>query len=149
MGRAHGVVKLYLILKPNLNKTSSIFFFFKMQRWINQIVKLIVKWIDKSIKMSKIINYKFAYPHASQQFKRNPLKNLKKKVSHLTWKSLFRDLTLSWRRPTWYRNQSIDLLCKLMDWFLYDNSLHHERVKKFFARNSNWGYNLLQSFLVR
>ena len=33
-------------------------------------------------------------------------------------------LTLSWRRPLWYRNQSIDL-----DWFLYDNGLSHERVK--------------------
>ena len=38
-------------------------------------------------------------------------------------------LTLSWRRPLSYRNQSIDLLCKSMDWFLYDNGLHHERVK--------------------
>ena len=37
--------------------------------------------------------------------------------------------TLSWRRPLSYRNQSIDLLCKSMDWFLYDNSLRHERVK--------------------
>ena len=37
-------------------------------------------------------------------------------------------LTLSWRRPLSYRNQSIDLLCKAMDWFLYDNGLRHERV---------------------
>ena len=28
-----------------------------------------------------------------------------------------------------YRNQSIDLVCKSMDWFLYDKDLHHERVK--------------------
>ena len=28
-----------------------------------------------------------------------------------------------------YRNQSIDLLCKLMDWFLYDGDLRHEQVK--------------------
>ena len=27
-----------------------------------------------------------------------------------------------------YRNQSIDFLCKSMGWFLYDNSLRHERV---------------------
>ena len=26
------------------------------------------------------------------------------------------------------RNQSIDLLCKSMDWFLYDKNLRHERV---------------------
>ena len=38
-------------------------------------------------------------------------------------------LTLSWRRPISYRNQSIGLLCKSMEWFLYDNSLRHERVK--------------------
>ena len=37
-------------------------------------------------------------------------------------------LTLSRRRPLSYRNQSIDLLCKSMDWFLYDNGLSHERV---------------------
>ena len=37
-------------------------------------------------------------------------------------------LTLSWRRSLSYRNQSIDLLCKSMDWFLYDNGLRYERV---------------------
>ena len=41
-------------------------------------------------------------------------------------------LTLSWRRPLSYRNQSIDLLSKSMDW-LYDNGLCHERVKIKFA----------------
>ena len=38
-------------------------------------------------------------------------------------------LTLSWRRPLSYRNQSIDLQSKSMDWFLYDDGLRHERVK--------------------
>ena len=28
-----------------------------------------------------------------------------------------------------YRNQSIDLLYKLMDWFLYGRDLRHKRVK--------------------
>ena len=37
-------------------------------------------------------------------------------------------LTLSWRRSLSYRNQSIDLLCKSMDWFLYDRDLCHEKV---------------------
>ena len=37
-------------------------------------------------------------------------------------------LTLSGRRSLSYRNQSIDLLGKLVDWFLYDNGLRHERV---------------------
>ena len=38
-------------------------------------------------------------------------------------------LTLSRRRPLSYRNQSIDLLRKSVDWFLYDNGLRLERVK--------------------
>ena len=41
-------------------------------------------------------------------------------------------LTLSWRRPLSYRNQSIDLQSKSMDWFLYDTDLRHERVNVFF-----------------
>ena len=39
------------------------------------------------------------------------------------------NLTLSWRRPIQYRNQSIDLRSKSVDWFLYVNGLRHERVK--------------------
>ena len=39
-------------------------------------------------------------------------------------------LTLSWRRPLSYRNQSIDLRSKSVDWFLYDNGLRHERFNK-------------------
>ena len=42
---------------------------------------------------------------------------------------LYYQLTLSWRRSLSYRNHSIDLRSKSMDWFLYDNSLRHERVK--------------------
>ena len=40
-----------------------------------------------------------------------------------------KNLTLSRRRPLSYRNQSTDLQSKLMDWFPYDNSFRHERVK--------------------
>ena len=29
-----------------------------------------------------------------------------------------------------YKNQSIDLLRKSMDWFLYDRDLCHERIKE-------------------
>ena len=39
-------------------------------------------------------------------------------------------LTLSWPRSLLHRNQSIDLLSKLMDWFLYYWDLRRERVKK-------------------
>ena len=40
------------------------------------------------------------------------------------------DLTLSWRRPLPYRDQSTDLQSISMDWFLYDNGVRHERVKQ-------------------
>ena len=39
-------------------------------------------------------------------------------------------LTLSRWRPLSYRNQSIDLLCESMNWFLYDNGLRHERANR-------------------
>ena len=45
-------------------------------------------------------------------------------------------LTLSWRRPLSYRNQSIDLQSKSMDFLLYDNGLRHERVNRI-AQKSN------------
>ena len=35
---------------------------------------------------------------------------------------------LSRRRPLSYRNQSIDLRSKSLDWFLHDNGLRLERV---------------------
>ena len=35
--------------------------------------------------------------------------------------------------PLSYRNQSIDLPCKTMNWFLYDNGLRHERVNLNFS----------------
>ena len=39
-------------------------------------------------------------------------------------------LTLSRWMPLSYRNQSIDLRSKSIDWFLYDNGLRLERVKE-------------------
>ena len=42
-------------------------------------------------------------------------------------------LTLSWRKSLSYRNQSIDLQTKSMDWFLYNRNLRHERVNPFYA----------------
>ena len=39
-------------------------------------------------------------------------------------------LILSWRRLISYRNQSIDVRSKSMDWFLFDIGLRHERVNK-------------------
>ena len=39
-------------------------------------------------------------------------------------------LTLSWQRSLSYRNQSVDLESKSVDWFLYDSKLRHERVNE-------------------
>ena len=47
-----------------------------------------------------------------------------------TWKNNLKALTLSWRRFLSYRNQSIDLQYKSMDWFLYHRNFRRcERVK--------------------
>ena len=40
------------------------------------------------------------------------------------------DLALSWQSSLSYRNQSIDLLWKSMNWFLYDKDLSNERVNE-------------------
>ena len=45
-------------------------------------------------------------------------------------------LTLSWRMPLSYRNQSFDLLCKVIDCFLYDKSLRREWVKTVFTHDT-------------
>ena len=45
-----------------------------------------------------------------------------------------KSLTLSWQRSLSYRNQSIKLLCKSMDRFLYDRDLRHKRVNIFMVR---------------
>ena len=46
-------------------------------------------------------------------------------------------LILSWRRPLSYRNQSIDLPNKSMDWFLYYRGLCHERVKALYVQKNS------------
>ena len=52
-------------------------------------------------------------------------------VAHYFFLSLELHLGLTRKRPISYRNQSIDLQSKSMDWFLYDIGLRHERVKGF------------------
>ena len=44
-------------------------------------------------------------------------------------------LTLSWQRSILGRNQSIHLLCKSMDWFIYGD-LRHERFRMRRKRNT-------------
>ena len=87
-------------------------------------------------------------------------KNIQNPVKHLRWTVLWRKtpilcltgfseygfcsrLTLSWRRPISYRNQSIDLRSKSVDWFLYRIGLRHERVnvRTFLLRRFMWFFN--------
>ena len=93
----------------------------------------------------------------------NPLhyesNNSNSKTTPIALVFLLLDLTLSGRRTLLYRNQSIYLLYKLMDWFLYDRDLRHERVKLFFNCNGTrtgnhlahkWTLNhLAKCFIVR
>ena len=57
-------------------------------------------------------------------------------------------LTLSWRRPLSNRNQPIDLLRESMDWFLYDNGLRHERVKRQIAVFPNCGISICKPLQI-
>ena len=67
--------------------------------------------------------------HMKTQKHVNTYSQVKREKEEETWCNKSRVLTFSWRRPISYRNQSIDLLCKSMDWFLFDIGLRHERVK--------------------
>ena len=66
----------------------------------------------------------------------------------LTWNGLI-NLTLSWRRPLPYRNQSIDLRSKSVNWFLYDNGLRHERVKWSDNKWYYWNWSVVKINLIK
>ena len=53
-------------------------------------------------------------------------------------------LTLSWRRSLPYRNQSIDLQSKSVDWFLYDRDFLNERVNNEKAAANQSKCNLIK-----
>ena len=48
-----------------------------------------------------------------------------------------------------YRNQSIDLLCKSMGWFLYYMDLRYERVKMFFTYHTPKVYSYMLQSRIR
>ena len=50
-------------------------------------------------------------------------------IQTANWMQCSSEFTLSLRRSLSYRNQSIDLLCKSMDLFLYNRDLRHKWVK--------------------
>ena len=49
-----------------------------------------------------------------------------------------RVLSFLWQRSLLYRNQSIDLQNKSMDWFLYDRNFRHERVNALLLACIHW-----------
>ena len=61
-------------------------------------------------------------------------------------------LTFWWRGSLSYKNQSVDLICKSMEWFLHDRDLGHKRVKRVSTQSPvlnkvilkiNYDYNML------
>ena len=72
---------------------------------------------------------KITAPLPFRQFTVEIKKRMKKKLRQRFF--IFRLLTLSRRRRLSYRHQSTDLLRKSMNWFLYDNGLRIEKVKRF------------------
>ena len=103
-----------------------------------------------SLLLQNIANLQFTFGCKWQdqhQEPENPLRTVNKKIQQILSLSVFVflylssikqlpinrqkfscHLTLLWRRPLSYRNHSIDLRSKSMDWFLYDNGLRRERV---------------------
>ena len=86
------------------------FFIFHFSQWTCYCLKPWMDWFDFRISEKNIFKSVIQY-HTTRT------------------RDLLNNLTLSRRRPLSYRNQSIDLLRKSMDWFLYDNGLRLERVK--------------------
>ena len=69
-------------------------------------------------------------------------------MSKYNWVININPLTLSWRGPLSYINQSIDLQSKSMDWFLCNNGLGHERVKCIFILlNKQCSYHFAHLYL--
>ena len=68
--------------------------------------------------------YHFVFADLEKSFMMDKCWNVKGKTGVNSFHS-----TLSWRRTLSYRNQSTDLFCKSMDWFLYEYGLRDERVK--------------------
>ena len=86
-------------------------------------------WNKGLVLLSVSLSWEYVYYILSLSYGWNETVMLQWKVNLGDAILVFLFLTLSWRRPSSYRNQSIDLLHKSMDWFLYDNGFRHEKVK--------------------
>ena len=106
----------FLFFKPKSIAISSSFLFSLIDAWNKQ---------DKCIYHANCVRVSFIYKNSADLVMTLLLISLTQVESF----EMHLHLTLSHTRPISYRNQSIDLLCKSMDWFLYDIGLGHERVK--------------------
>ena len=55
-------------------------------------------------------------------------------------------LTLPWQVSLSYRNQSIDLQNKSVDWFIDDRILRHEKVNAQ-SRNEIWAFKVIYDYI--
>ena len=103
-------------LKPCLNLCS--------RRWLKSNLSLHTRWVIN------IVDFLSTGLMNSN--------NALRKMLQLLELQMFR--SSSWRRLLSYRNHSIDLQSKSMDWFLYNKGLRHERV------NDTWKKRVFEVF---
>ena len=103
-----------------------------------------VAWTCSNKKIISIHEFSFSFKNVARQasFKLRKMMNEEARQTYLNKSNRNRGakklvlivktskLTLSKRMSLSYRRQSIDLLCKSMDWFLYDRDFHLERVRE-------------------
>ena len=101
-------------------------------KWVNKIIPTFPRTHHKVFIMYQPAGSNFFF--ASSQWIRKFCKGKSRPilVVHIQVQSNKKIwLTLSWRRPISYSNQSIDLRSKSMEWLLYDIGLRPERVKEY------------------
>ena len=100
--------------------------------------------------LSNYLNFYTAYsPPSKQKWNKALLFQSEKNLNFVdVFAGKVVNLTLSWRRPLSYRDQSIDLQSKSMDWFLCDNDLRHESVKLIYECRYDQTWKICPSSLV-
>ena len=118
----NAIVRGTLILRENTGLKQTLFFSASLCPW--------------SARNRSSISVETAWVHilGLRQWKPCILSRLSSKMFH----SVQHYLTLSWRRSLSYRNQSIDLQSKSMDWILYNRVLGYERFKRYRDRCFIW-----------
>ena len=83
------------------------------------------------------VNHEYSWKKSQVEKKKQiMLYNMQEQILSVWWMNSV--LNLSWRRSLLYRNQSIDLQNKSMDWFLYDRNFRLERVNALLLECIHW-----------